>query len=198
MKKLIPLILLLGWGQVWAIPVMWTLDGVTLEEPVWDRDFTLTGELYYGAGVTGSFVYDADTNIYSDVFITTEEGNPPPFIFWIEQTYTEDAFTFFGSPVRSASSDGVTLAKNYSCGFDFCDGILSLVYTSSLTNSGGTVALDTSGVSKEHFVAAGGGFVAERYIISGTLTGTVVPIPAAVWLFGSGLGLLGWMKRKRA
>ncbi len=27
---------------------------------------------------------------------------------------------------------------------------------------------------------------------------SVVPIPAAVWLFGSGLGLLGWMKRKRA
>jgi len=26
----------------------------------------------------------------------------------------------------------------------------------------------------------------------------VIPIPAAVWLFGSGLGLLGWMKRKRA
>lgn len=26
---------------------------------------------------------------------------------------------------------------------------------------------------------------------------TVVPIPAAVWLFGSALGLLGWMRRRR-
>jgi hypothetical protein len=33
------------------------------------------------------------------------------------------------------------------------------------------------------------------YAISGNLTAPV-PIPAAVWLFGSGLGLLGWMRRK--
>lgn len=26
----------------------------------------------------------------------------------------------------------------------------------------------------------------------------VVPVPPAVWLFGSALGLLGWMKRKTA
>jgi hypothetical protein len=31
-----------------------------------------------------------------------------------------------------------------------------------------------------------------------TLSISEVPVPAAVWLFGSGLGLLGWMRRRRS
>jgi len=36
------------------------------------------------------------------------------------------------------------------------------------------------------------------YAVSQELTAGVVPVPAAVWLFGSALGLLGWMRRKTA
>ncbi len=34
------------------------------------------------------------------------------------------------------------------------------------------------------------------YAMSGILTAVVVPIPPAVWLFGSALGVMGWMRRK--
>lgn len=37
-----------------------------------------------------------------------------------------------------------------------------------------------------------------RTLVSGTIVGAEVPVPAAAWLFGSALAGLGWMRRKQA
>lgn len=51
----------------------------------------------------------------------------------------------------------------------------------------------------------GGQYRTEKYywnyamaVRDGDVAASVVPIPAAVWLFASSLGLLGWIKRKQA
>jgi len=49
-------------------------------------------------------------------------------------------------------------------------------------------------------VDPGSGTVTCGTLVTGTLnvTGHIVPVPAAVWLFGSALGLLGWVRRRTA
>jgi len=63
----------------------------------------------------------------------------------------------------------------------------------------------TYSVLPDTTLAAGTYVLQVRGLVSGTSNGsysgvinTVVPIPAAVWLFGSALGMLAWVRRKAA
>lgn len=47
-------------------------------------------------------------------------------------------------------------------------------------------------------VVAGNLFAGSGFSFDNVSRSQIVPIPAAVWLFGSGLGLLSWMRRKKA
>ena len=64
-------------------------------------------------------------------------------------------------------------------GFDF-DGVLDVPNGSQIL-PGGTVRIVMTSTSGE-----------TMYVVEGT----IVPVPAAVWLFGSALGLLGWIRRR--
>ena len=81
------------------------------------------------------------------------------------------------------------LRTDGSCGLGPC--WLALSFSDALTNAGGTVSLipssfvrnlDTDGVAS----------------LTGSVSASNVPIPAAIWLFGSALAGLGWMRRKQA
>lgn len=181
-SQLIFTILLAFACSVQAAPVTWHLNGVVLEQQQPDSTFELTS-------LTGSFDYDADTNMYSDVFIQSEYG-----YYFVGTTYTENAGTLNKlSAVESPSSGGVIFnvgAPQLDCP-GYCDYVLILSFGSALTNSGGTVSLDGQEALDG---GPGWGIFTDRDIISGSVS--TVPVPAAFWLFASALAGLGWTRAK--
>ena len=164
-------ILLLFTVSANASVVSWTLSNVILSD---------------GQTVTGGFDYDADTDAFSNISITNS-GN---------DSYPSTDYAYYHNGGIYNISVSSTLSPTTG------DTLLSLGWLSAgpLTNAGGTLALnpglpfgectnsDCSGVA----LNLNGARVASGSISS-------VPIPAAVWLFGSGLlGLVGIARRKKA
>jgi hypothetical protein len=103
-----------------ANPITWTLTGVT---------FSSSG----GGGLTGSFVYDADTNTYSSVNLTSINGG---------------SFTFLDTPPGGFGAD----SSNQLAVFDSSDAdhtdtdFVFLFFANVLTDAGGTDRVFDSGV----------------------------------------------------
>ena len=150
-----------------------------------------------GGTAFGSFFYDADTNIFSNIDITTTTGT----------TFTGTYYEFM-NPDITPYADSLHLTATPGT----ADGTraFNINLVSIMTNAGGAISLLTppaptsfeglcSGPICNSFKPAPD----NRLVISGWVSTsasiTPVPIPAAVWLFGSGLlGLIGVARRKKA
>jgi hypothetical protein len=158
-----------------AAVVTWTLEDVIFYE----------GPDSEASEVTGSFDYDADTDIYSNWNLQTQTGFIAGFNYNPENSEASDSnswhldiYTFYGDPD--------------------IDRFFSLDFARRLTNTGGTVEIETPSYCYPATSSCEVDFIAAkaRRITGGRVS--AVPIPAAVWLFGSALAGLGWFRRKTA
>jgi len=154
-----------------AIPVTWNLSGVTFDD---------------GGIATGSFVYDADTNLFSSINVETSGGTTGQ-----SHSYAYPTIFAFGefpdfvdtSPIVPGSTANISLAL-----------------VTNMTNAGGTIDIQSpgqAGLTHEAICADldCNNINVFREIVSGSIT--TIPIPPAIWLFGSGLmGLAGMARRK--
>ena len=214
MRNLFLLFLLFAATPVLAVPVQWTFQDVVLDD---------------GATLTGSFIFDEDSDavkivydtwqqtFYTDIQIETafpSNGEPKNLdnqLFYDETGLFEgsagESLAYYTEPEPLPSDgplfvqDGILFSTVQDSGYCtssdnyYCDRYLNLDFSSSLTNAGGIVGVTGSETVDGFFYGALG--FNTRSIVSGTLVGTVVPLPAAVWLFASALAGLGWMRRKQ-
>jgi hypothetical protein len=175
MRLILTAIAILIGSAAQAVPVAWTLEDVQ-----WSDYYCIGCAQPDTSYLTGSFVYDADTNTFSDIYLISE--NPPPGGGG-SKTYTSDNLLSF-------DNDSLILLDDSNPAFHW---ELELNFQSSLTNTGGDISLVSS---YEIAYDPNGGGSLERGVDSGGITSMpAVPIPAAVWLFGSALAGLGWLRR---
>jgi hypothetical protein len=165
-----------------AVPVVWHLDGVTFSD---------------GGTASGSFTYDADTNSYSAIAITTTAGSARS-----GASYNALNPGYLGSGAEEL------VVVNSADGPDFLgDPVFFPLFNSPLTNSGGTVTIRVDQVEGDCADAACSlPTVPFRNITGGSVSTATTPPAAAqqipaLSLFGllaTALGLIAVAGRRLA
>ena len=167
MKNLIAAVLLLGCGFAQAAPLTWAVDAVFDD----------------GGILQGTFDYDDALNQYSNVDIVSSGGSLASIF---DSSYS--SYSILSNSSNFLSDTSVTNAVPQS--------LLNLTFSESLTADGGVVSLVIgSGPNGSGEISGSIATGTSRLVTSGTVS--TVPVPAAVWLFGSGLAGLGWMRRRK-
>lgn len=169
MKRLIAAVLcFFGPATASAVPIEWALEDVFFID---------------NGTASGSFFYDADTGLFSNVAIVTTGGAPADL-------YARSTDRLYESLTGDANgASGTDLA--YLDGPYLMSFALFLTFDDPLTNAGGTLGVggyeELTGID----VSAYG----TRLVVSGNVSS--VPAPAALWPLASGLACLGRLGRRR-
>ncbi len=159
---------------------------------------TLSFEGTTSFGITDGIIYSADesgallASTGTRVFGTADPTYPNLFTGASTSVFRIDFdTTMFTVSVDALADDISDLAQltAYTAGDVVID-----TYLTALMVSGASETMTVNGGNIAYVIAEG---VSPDAVGFDNLVANTVPIPAAVWLFGSGLGLLGWFRRRQ-
>ena len=159
---------------------------------------TGAGSSISGHGATGTAFDSATLDSLNGIVIGTAQPTYPD----IDQTWTTMGFLITGNHYTSSSVDVLSDTTLDFSGWvmniggfeDYAFGQTQGIATYSYDGTNFTLDYLWDATSDNGGTALGGLAVTDYHL---HLVGTVVPVPAAVWLFGSGLlGLIGVAKKK--